>query len=185
MLTNFNTAAGVGSFDYKVSSETNFDFLGFYLNGVLQQKWSGEVGWATYQFAVPGGPINLEWRYVKDASQSAGLDAAFIDNLDLPLVAPSLRLSNPTPGGFQVQFQGPIAQSVRIQGSADLTAWQTLSTTNLANGAVIQLPTNHVNRQSAPVRDGGVRPDAHSLPGLFLPSLRRLNLTGVRSTHFA
>ena len=29
-------------------------------------------------------------------------------------------------------------QSVRIEASADLITWQTLSTTNLANGALIQ-----------------------------------------------
>ena len=32
----------------------------------------------------------------------------------------------------------PVAQSVRIEASADLITWQTLSTTNLPNGAVIQ-----------------------------------------------
>jgi hypothetical protein len=121
-----------------VSSETNFDRLAFYVNGNLVQNWSGEAGWATYQFFVPAATNTFEWRYTKDASGSAGLDAAFIDNLDLPLVAPSLRLSSPTPGGFQVEFQGPGAQAVRIQASTDLTNWQTLATTNLANGAVIQ-----------------------------------------------
>ena len=138
LILSVTSSGGVGSFDYKVSSETNWDNLGFSLNGVLQQRWSGEVGWATYQFAVPAGTNTLTWRYVKDPSTSAGLDAAFIDNLDLPLLAPSLRLLNPTSNGFQVQFQGPSVQSVRIQASTDLTAWQTLSTTNLANGATIQ-----------------------------------------------
>jgi hypothetical protein len=134
----YSTAAGVASFDYKVSSETNFDRLAFYVNGNLVQSWSGEAGWSTYQFSVPAATNTFEWRYTKDPSGSAGLDAAFIDNLDLPLVAPSLRLLSPTPGGFQVEFQGPSAQSVRIQASTDLTNWQTLATTNLANGAVIQ-----------------------------------------------
>jgi len=108
------------------------------LNGNLLQGWSGEVGWANYQFGVPAGTNTFDWRYVKDAFGNSGLDAAFIDNLELPLVAPSLRLSNTTATGFQVQFQGSSPQSVRIQGSTDLTAWQTLATTNLANGAVFQ-----------------------------------------------
>ncbi len=138
-----NCSNGVGSFDYKVSSETNFDKLEFYLNGAPGlsqpvQSWSGEVGWATFQFAVPAGTNTLLWRYAKDASVSAGLDAAFIDNLDLPLLATSLQLLNPTAGGFHVQFQGSSAQTVRIQGSTDLSSWQTLATTNLANGEVIE-----------------------------------------------
>ena len=137
VLKNF-TAAGVAQFDYKVSSEANFDKLEFFLNGNRLQGWSGEVGWANYQFTVPAGTNTFEWRYTKDAFQSFGLDAGFIDNLDLPLVAPSLRLLNPTADGFQVEFQGPGTQSVRIEASADLITWQTLSTTNLPNGAVIQ-----------------------------------------------
>ncbi len=138
LILTINTSGGVGSFDYKVSSEAFWDGLEFYLNGALQQRWSGEVGWATYQFAVSAGTNSFEWRYVKDPAVSAGLDAAFIDNLDMPLLATSLQLLNPTAGGFQVQFQGSSAQTVRIQGSTDLSSWQTLATTNLANGAVFQ-----------------------------------------------
>jgi hypothetical protein len=135
LRTSF-TGAGVGSFDYKVSSETNWDALEFYLNGALLQRWSGEVGWATYQFAVPAGTNRFEWRYVKDASTSAGLDAAFIDNLDLPPVVVSLRLLNPTVGGFQIQFSGPPSQSARVQASTDLTSWQDISTLVLTNGTI-------------------------------------------------
>ena len=138
-LTNFISGGGVGSFDYKVSSEEGFDFLEFYLNGFLQQRWSGEAGWATYQFAIPAGPTSLEWRYAKDAIGSAGLDAAFIDNLDLPVLAPSLRLLNPTRNGFQIQYQGPDNQSVRVEASTELTAWQTVYSTNgVNNNALIQ-----------------------------------------------
>jgi len=138
-LTNL-TAAGVVVFDYKVSSETNWDWLEFHLNGLLLQRWSGEVGWATYQFSVPAGTNVFQWRYVKDPIGSAGLDAAFIDNLDLPRITTSLRLLNPTIGGFQLEFQGPSSQSVRIQGSINLTTWQDISTIVLTNGAVIQFP---------------------------------------------
>ena len=134
----YSTPEGVGSFDYKVSSETNWDRLEFYLNGVLLQSWSGEVGWATYQFAVPAGTNLFEWRYVKDPSGSVGLDAAFIDNLDLPQVATSLRLFNPTVGGCQVQYQGAAPQSVRIQGSTNLASWQDISTMVMSNGDLIQ-----------------------------------------------
>ena len=136
-LTNL-TAAGVAVFDYKVSSEASWDWLEFHLNGLLLQRWSGEVGWATYQFSVPAGTNVFQWRYAKDAIGSAGSDAAFIDNLDLPQIATSLRLLNPTFGGFQLEFQGRSAQSVRIQGSTNLASWQDLKTNVLSNGDVIQ-----------------------------------------------
>src|SRR5688572_32716043 len=48
-----DTPAGVGSFDFRVSSEQGWDFLEFYLNGVRLQRWSGEMGWQNYQFSVP------------------------------------------------------------------------------------------------------------------------------------
>src|SRR2546425_908344 len=140
------SGSGVGSFDYRVSSETNWDWLEFYVNGVPglsppSQRWSGEAGWATYQFSVPAGTNALVWRYVKDPTTSAGSDAAFIDNVDIPpvpTVPTSLRLLNPTVGGFQIQFQGPAPQPVRIQGSINLASWQDISTTVLTNGAVFQ-----------------------------------------------
>jgi hypothetical protein len=101
-------------------------------------RWSGESGWATYQFSVAAGTNVFQWRYTKDAIGSAGVDTAFIDNLDLPQIATTLRLLNPTLGGFQLQFQTPRTQSVRIQGSTDLDSWQDISTIVLSNGAFFQ-----------------------------------------------
>jgi hypothetical protein len=140
---SITSGGGTGSFDYKVSSETNWDWLEFYVNGVPGlspplQRWSGEVGWATYQFSAPAGTNILVWRYIKDPTGSAGLDAAFIDNVDIPPVITSIRLLNPTVGGFHVQFQGPASQPVRIQGSTNLISWQDISTMVLSNGDVIQ-----------------------------------------------
>ncbi|HUL51342.1 MAG TPA: protease pro-enzyme activation domain-containing protein, partial [Candidatus Nitrosotalea sp.] len=120
-----NSTGGTGSFDYKVSSEANWDLLTFYLNGVPQKAWSGEAGWATYLFQIPAGLVTLEWRYSKDASTSMGLDAAFIDNVNLPVVATSLQLVNPTTTGFQIQVQGPPNQTVLVQSSTNLTTWRT------------------------------------------------------------
>lgn len=83
LATNF--LAGTGSFDYFVSSEAGYDFFSFYVDGVLLQRWSGEFGWATYSFPLTATNHTLEWRYSKDASISSGLDAAFIDDVNLPL----------------------------------------------------------------------------------------------------
>jgi uncharacterized repeat protein (TIGR01451 family) len=79
--------AGTGSFDYRVSSEEYWDIFSFYVDGVLKQQWSGEAGWATFAFPLTAGIHTLEWSYVKDPSFSSGLDAAFIDNVNLPSFA--------------------------------------------------------------------------------------------------
>ena len=102
--------AGIGSFDYRVSSEQYWDIFSFYVDGVLQQQWSGEVGWANFAFPLTAGTHTLEWSYVKDPSLSSGLDAAFIDDVNLPigggvrrnlevLCSPTARSSSPLPAG--------------------------------------------------------------------------------------
>ena len=140
-----NLPAGSGSFDVRVSSESGWDYLEFYVNGVLDQRWSGEVGWVAHQFVVVAGSTTLEWRYVKDASLSVGLDAAFIDNLDLPkagngLVVPaiSLQLVARPQGKFLLQLQGQSGREYIVQASSDLQNWSAVST-NIAVAGLIEI----------------------------------------------
>jgi len=37
-----------------------FDFMRFYVDGVLRQEWSGETGWASYTFPISDGVHVLE-----------------------------------------------------------------------------------------------------------------------------
>ena len=136
--------AGVGAFDYRVSSENGWDFLEFYVNGTLINRWSGEVAWSTYAFGVLDGLNTMEWRYRKDPLNSAGLDAAFIDNVDLPLIVPvgpssaaHLGLSISAEGGLSIRVTGQPGQQYLIQASDNLTQWQSIST-NLAVDGIIQ-----------------------------------------------
>jgi hypothetical protein len=66
----------------KVSSEPNYDFLSFNLNGREIFKKSGEVPWTKMVVAVPEGLNKMEWIYRKDLSKSEGLDCAWIDMID-------------------------------------------------------------------------------------------------------
>lgn len=140
-----NTPAGIGSFDYKVSSETNWDWLEFYVNGVLNGRWSGEVGWQTHLFTLPAGINTLEWRYVKDFSLTAGLDAAFIDNFDLPIAPTAISLLAYAPGGPQILLQAQSNYAYVIQASSDLLNWQPISTNVAANGVIQIKDSNAVN----------------------------------------
>ena len=60
-VTLNNFVAGIGSFDYRVSTETNFDSLSFYVNGNLVHQWSGEMGWASFSFPLAAGTHTLQW----------------------------------------------------------------------------------------------------------------------------
>ncbi|MHB0961459.1 MAG: RHS repeat-associated core domain-containing protein [Pirellulaceae bacterium] len=69
------------SFDRYVSSEEGFDFLRFFIDGVEQQAWSGEVPTSRVSFAVPAGTHTFRWEYSKDESFSEGEDTAWIDDI--------------------------------------------------------------------------------------------------------
>jgi hypothetical protein len=86
-LTQLQTAISFSgirtiSFYYRVSSESGFDYLRFYVNGVQLNSWSGETGWQFYSTGYSGsGTVDLRWVYGKDGSGSVGQDAAWIDNV--------------------------------------------------------------------------------------------------------
>ncbi|MCJ7449456.1 MAG: C25 family cysteine peptidase [Bacteroidales bacterium] len=69
-------------FFYKVSSENNYDFLIFKLNGTEVLRKSGETLWEEKVIFVPAGFNDMEWIYKKDQSVSNGADCAFLDMID-------------------------------------------------------------------------------------------------------
>ena len=143
--------AGVGSFSWKVSSEASWDALEFYINGLRQQRWSGQAGWETYDFSVPGGTNTLEWRYVKDFTLSAGLDTAFIDNILLPLAsadesAAVLKL-NYIQESAQLELRGLPDRLYVLQASTNLREWQNIST-NLAVDGVVRIADPTIGQES-------------------------------------
>lgn len=69
-------------FDYKTSTEANFDYLRLKVNGVQVWSASGE-GLSTYVGPVLGpGPQHIEWIYTKDGSSVQGSDACWVDNIE-------------------------------------------------------------------------------------------------------
>jgi endoglucanase len=76
--------SGAITFYRKVSSESNYDLLEFYIDGVEKDSWSGEEDWAEVSFHVNGGRRTFEWTYSKDGSSSEGDDTAWIDDIVFP-----------------------------------------------------------------------------------------------------
>jgi hypothetical protein len=74
-------------FYYRVSSELNYDFLTFKLNGQEIFRKSGEVPWTKEVVAVPEGMNIMEWVYNKDGTRSGGSDCAWIDMIDFTTAA--------------------------------------------------------------------------------------------------
>ncbi|HEY5909782.1 MAG TPA: hypothetical protein VJA21_04170 [Verrucomicrobiae bacterium] len=139
-----SSVAGPGllSFWWKVSSETNFDFLIFTAKnpgeGITNQaRISGETGWLRQIMALPEGMNTLEWTYSKDGSVSVGLDAGWVDEVSFtPGYVPPIILSDPVTrtnlGGDSLAF------------TASATGSTPLSYQWLLNGTPIPGATNSV-----------------------------------------
>ena len=101
--TTVNMVAGDElSFDWKVSSEADYDYLFFYANGEEVDKISGSRNWATYTWTAPSdGEYTFEWSYVKDPYTGEGSDCGYVDNVavnsDEPPVTPTPVIPTPTP----------------------------------------------------------------------------------------
>ncbi|MEN8155342.1 MAG: C25 family cysteine peptidase [Bacteroidota bacterium] len=72
------------SFFYRVSSEPAYDFLNFYVDSLLDERWSGERGWSRYAVYLEAGAHTITWSYRKDYNVSKGEDAAWIDEITFP-----------------------------------------------------------------------------------------------------
>ncbi len=85
MQTELNiTSAGNIIFYKKVSSESNYDFLRFYIDGTQKGEWSGELDWSQESYAVTTGVHTFKWEYSKDVSVGNGSDCAWVDYIEFP-----------------------------------------------------------------------------------------------------
>ncbi|MBO4847754.1 MAG: CotH kinase family protein [Clostridia bacterium] len=70
------------SFDYKVSSEENYDKFLFIVNGATRLTVSGEHDWQSETFtAQSDGSYTFKWSFTKDYSVSGGSDCVWVDNV--------------------------------------------------------------------------------------------------------
>ena len=83
-VTMNGLTAGNISFYYKVSSEPNYDYLRFYVDGGLKAQWAGTVNWTLAEFAVGDGDHTFRWTYAKDGNTTNGSDCGWIDYVTFP-----------------------------------------------------------------------------------------------------
>jgi len=91
MAVEVNGPARIG-FDWKVSSEANFDFLtvtifdsGFSVVGEIK-RISGNKDWSREELVVPDGEHFVVWAYVKDFDTAVGADAGWVDNVAISVI---------------------------------------------------------------------------------------------------
>ncbi len=77
---------GEMSFFYRVSSEVDYDFLQFYIDGQMMDQWSGSINWRQVSYDVQEGVHTFKWTYDKDNSESNGSDCGWIDLIQFPAI---------------------------------------------------------------------------------------------------
>lgn len=88
------TGPGSVTFYWKVSCEPVNDRLEFYLDSTLLDSFSGERDWEQRAFEYGEGSHTLLWKYVKNASVSAGQDRAWVDSVTAGTVSLAEALDN-------------------------------------------------------------------------------------------
>jgi len=96
------------TFNYKVSTENNYDFLNFYIDGALQGRWAGICDWTPISFPIFAGDHILTWKYIKDVSVSTGSDRVWIDNFCLPLDNDAVPEVNVTPSTIDIAMNNEV-----------------------------------------------------------------------------
>ncbi len=128
------TAPGDISFQYKVSSEANYDYLRFYIDGSELGSWDGEQGWAEFTYAVSTGEHTFTWEYDKDYSVSNGDDCGWIDYIIFPPIgAPPVPEIAVSPALYDVVLEpgGITVEPLDIENSGDgELSYSILVTTN-------------------------------------------------------
>ncbi|MBW6516187.1 MAG: T9SS type A sorting domain-containing protein [Candidatus Cloacimonetes bacterium] len=127
-LTLDVAAAGNISFYRRVSSENNYDFLRFFINGSMVGQWSGEVAWSQVSYPVSAGTNTFTWTYIKDFIVSAGQDCAWVDFIEFPsagqIQGGPVFLANPAHIDFEVVVVDDIAIKpfwIRNFGNEEMT----------------------------------------------------------------
>jgi len=123
------TDNGTFSFYRKVSSESNYDKLHFYIDDILKNSWSGELDWSNISYPVTTGTHTFTWTYEKDYSDSYGYDCAWIDNIlatnafsgietDTNILPDKITLNQNYPNPFNpvttINFSIPFVQNVLL-----------------------------------------------------------------------
>ncbi|HPF36674.1 MAG TPA: S8 family serine peptidase [Candidatus Krumholzibacteria bacterium] len=135
MSVDLDLNDGVFSFWYKVSSESGYDFLEFYMDGVLMNEWSGVVPWTRAEYPVAAGPHTLTWTYSKDGSVSSNDDAVYVDFIGEPLypsvtwspdgLAETLAVGQTSSQYITLGNTGEMELTFTARGVADLPSLQT------------------------------------------------------------
>jgi len=90
------TGGGILKFYWRVSSESNYDYLTFYVDDVPVPGYqiSGEVDWQQKTYTIGEGSHSIKWEYEKDSTVSDGSDCGWLDKVEF-IMSPII-ITSPT-----------------------------------------------------------------------------------------
>jgi hypothetical protein len=75
-------ADGIMSFYGKISSESNWDYGYFFIDGVQKGQYTGASSWGEKRFDITAGDHIFQWRYTKDGSVNSNDDCFYVDYIN-------------------------------------------------------------------------------------------------------
>ena len=123
LILEADFTGGEGSFEVRVSSERTWDKLVFLVDDRKVLEWSGIQEWGNYSFNISPGSHVLEWRYQKDFGNSFGEDAAWLDNIDLPLRTGASLALEKSGDSARLRLWGRSGHRYDIEVSTDFSSW--------------------------------------------------------------
>ncbi|KAF0129526.1 MAG: hypothetical protein FD155_2449 [Bacteroidetes bacterium] len=120
------------SFYFKVSSESNYDFLRFYIGSTKMGEWSGTVNWTKASYPVGTGLKTFKWEYMKDGSVNSGTDCAWIDDV----VFPAMATTSAWAGNDMAICEGNTAQLNATVSNYTSLLWTTSGTGTFSNTGI-------------------------------------------------
>ena len=113
---------GVMSFFGKISSESNYDYGRFFIDGVEKGNYSGAGTWSEKTFDITAGDHTFQWRYTKDGSVNSNDDCFYVDYITF------YRRPEPALPGMTYDFENSSMQGwTSVDADGDGYGWYVAS----------------------------------------------------------
>ncbi len=131
-----STQDGNISFFLKTSTESNYDFVRFYIDNVEYLETSGNSNWQEYSYPVSEGNHVYKWEYVKDYIVSSYNDCFYLDNISFPGNNLDSHITPTTPNNISIQVSENTTR-LTWEASEYATYYRILASDNINGDYVI------------------------------------------------
>jgi hypothetical protein len=153
-------ADGNLAFYRKISSETGYDKLSFYIDGSLIKSWSGNSDWSKVEYGVTSGSHEFKWIFSRDASMGSGSNCVWIDNVLATGISTTGIFSNdllPETAVLYQNYPNPFNPVTQIKFALAKATDVKLSVYNVSGQKVAELADDVMNAGTHSVEFDGSR----------------------------